>query len=320
MIGCGRAAERIYIPALSHLKEAKLVAAADPISERRTLISSSAPGCLAFSSAEELLQKAKVSAVIVAAPSTTHIALAKMGLNADVSVLCEKPLAPSMAGVEELKALADSSKGLIMMGFNRRHWKAVNLLRQKITKLRNHDKISTELIMTTNKQAWSSISDVDDLLNDLCSHQLDLLRYIYGHEISTISAHRTNGQKIQMTVKLSDGNTACCEATYSKHAHEESVTVDYGHKRYRIYAGSDRAQPASGIIRRLLDRSDAVIRNLHHNQSSFEDSYRLQLISFVNCVLTGSTPQPGIADGIAAIQAVEAARKSAAANGMEVAI
>jgi predicted dehydrogenase len=320
LIGCGRAAERIYIPALSRLTEARLVAAADPIPERRDLISSSVPGCLAFSSAEKFFQKVKVAAVIITTPSTTHIAVARMALNAGVSVLCEKPLAPSMAGVEEVEAVVNSSKGLFMMGFNRRHWKAVNQLRQKISKLRDHDTVSTELVTTTNKQAWSSISEVNDVLDDLGSHQLDLLRYIYGHEISTISAHWTNRQEIRLKVKLSGGGTASCVAAYSKRAHEESVTVNCGHKKYRIYAGSDRTQPASGIIRLLLDRSDASICNLRNQKLSFEDSYRLQLISFINCVRNGSKPQSSIADGIAAIHAVEAARQSATAQGKEVQI
>jgi len=320
LIGCGRAAERIYIPALSRLKEARLVAAADPISERRDLISSSAPGCQAFSSAEELFQEAEVAAVIVTTPSTTHIAVATVALNAGVSVLCEKPLAPSMAGVEELETLVNSSRGLFMMGFNRRHWKAVNQLRQRTSKLRDHDKVSTELTTITNKQAWASISEVNDLLDDLGSHQLDLLRYIYGCEISTISAHWVNGQEIRMRVKLRSGGIARCVAAYSKRVHEESVTVRCGHKKYRIHAGSDRTQPASGMIRLLLDRSDAAIRNLRQKQSSFEDSYRSQLISFVTCVRTDSIPQPNIADGIKAIHAVEAARQSGAAHGMEVSI
>lgn len=320
LIGCGRAAEWIHVPALSRVKEARLVAAVDPIPERRNFISSSVPGCLAFSSAEELFQKAKVTAVILAAPSNTHIPIAILALNAGVSVLCEKPLAPSMAGVNELDALVNSSKGLFMMGFNRRHWKVAKQLRQKISALRNHRGISTDMTLKTNKQAWSSISEVNDLLDDLGSHQLDLLRYIHGCEVSAISANWSRRQELRMKVKLTDGGTACCVAAYRKGTHEESVTVHCGRKKFRIHAGSDRTQPASKMVRLLLDRSDSVIRNVLRQRSSFEDSYRLQLTKFASYVRTGLKPQPGIADGIAAIQAVKAARQSCAAHGMEVLI
>lgn len=320
LIGCGRAAERIHLPALSHVKEVTLVAAADPIPERRDHISSTVQGCLAFSSAERLFQKAKLAAVIITTPSATHVDVATMALNAGVAVLCEKPLAPSMLGVAELEELIDSSKGLLMMGFNRRHWKAVIQLRRKISKLKDHDNVSTELIMITDKQAWSSISEVNDLLDDLGSHQLDLLRYIHGREISAISANRTGEQEIRMRVKLSSGGTAHCVAAYRKGLHKESATVHCGSRKYRIHAGSDRTRPASGTIRHLLDRSDKFIRNLRHQQSSFEDSYRLQLINFANYVRTDSMPHPNIGDGIAAIRAVEAARQSVNVHGMEVSV
>lgn len=320
LIGCGRAAELIHIPALSRVKDARLVAVVDPIPKRRDLGSSSFPGCVAFSSVEKFFQKAEVAAVIIATPSTKHVDVAKMALNAGISVLCEKPLAPSMKGVEELKTIVNSSKGLFMMGFNRRHWKPVNQLRKEVSALRGHVKISIELIMITNKQSWSSIREANDLLDDLGSHQLDLLRYINDCEVSAISARWVNGQEIRMKVKLSGGDSANSLAAYGKGAHEESVTVHCGQKKYRIHAGSNRMQPASGMLRFLLDRSDAVIRNLRNQQSSFEDSYRLQLTNFVSCVRAGLKPQPGISDGIAAIRAVEAARQSSAAHGREVSI
>jgi predicted dehydrogenase len=44
------------------------------------------------------------------------------------------------------------------------------------------------------------------------------------------------------------------------------------------------------------------------------------LVSFFEYVRTGATPHPGIADGIAVIRAVEAARQSAANGGLEVVI
>src|SRR5262245_54787210 len=130
LIGCGRAAERYYLPALSRLAEARLVAVADPLRERRELISSGIPGCLTFTSAEALLQKARIAAVIVATPPATHIAMAMLALSAGIPVLVEKPLAPSLAGVRELEALAASAKGSVMMGFSRRYWEPVRQLRE----------------------------------------------------------------------------------------------------------------------------------------------------------------------------------------------
>jgi len=319
LIGCGRAAERIYLPAFSCLAEARLVAVADPISKRRELVSSYIPGCLAFSSAEALLQKARIAAIIIATPPTTHVTIAALALRADIPVLVEKPLAHSMAGVEALKTLVASSRGSVMVGFNRRYWEPVRQLRRTMCNLHDSDTVSAQLVMITNVQAWSPISGVSDVLDDLGSHQLDLLRYIFDREILAISARCTDTHAIRMRVRLAGGGIADCMAAHSN-VFQESITVQRERQQYRIHTGSERIQPVAGRIRFLLDLSDTLRRRLRSQQTSFNNSYKRQLISFLSYVRTGMTPQPSIADGIVAIRAVEAARRSVASGGMEVLI
>ena len=48
ILGCGRAAERIHLPALAGITDARLTAAYDPGPERRDLIARAAPGLPAF--------------------------------------------------------------------------------------------------------------------------------------------------------------------------------------------------------------------------------------------------------------------------------
>ena len=319
LIGCGRAAERLYLPTLSRLAEAQLVAVADPIRERRELISSNIPNCLAFSTAEALLKKAKIAAVIITTPPTTHVYIATLALCAGIPVLVEKPLAPSMAGVEALEALVASSTGSVMVGFNRRHWEPVRKLRQIMCNRHHSDAISTQLIMTSNVQAWSPICGASDPLEDLGSHQFDLLRYIFDREILAVNAHWTNTHTIRMRVRLAGGGVAHCLAAHSN-IYQESITVQCGRKRYQIHKGAERIEPTTGLVRSVLNLSDALRRRLRGQRSSLKRSYERQLISFLNYVRTGTTPQPSIADGIAAIRAVEAARQSAHIGGMEISI
>ncbi|MGA2767363.1 MAG: hypothetical protein ABSF24_03495 [Candidatus Bathyarchaeia archaeon] len=58
--------------------------------------------------------------------------------------------------------------------------------------------------MITDIQAWSPIHGAVDPLDDLGSHQLDLLSFIYNREIVAISAVWIDAQAIQM-----DGSAAC---------------------------------------------------------------------------------------------------------------
>ena len=49
-------------------------------------------------------------------------------------------------------------------------------------------------------------------------------------------------------------------------------------------------------------------------------SYEIQLIKFFDFIRSSRTADPGIEDGIAAIKAVEAARKSIINNGKEISL
>jgi predicted dehydrogenase len=67
-----------------------------------------------------------------------------------------------------------------------------------------------------------------------------------------------------------------------------------------------------------LDLSDAVWRRLYGKKTSMDGSFEQQLARFCNYVRTATTPEPGIAAGIAVTRAIQAARQSAANDGMEV--
>jgi hypothetical protein len=124
---------------------------------------------------------------------------------------------------------------------------------------------------------------------------------------------------MQMRVKLSGGLFVDCLVAQSNIT-QESINIQHGCQKYNIRLGSERIYPAAGPIRLALDLSDTFRRRISGRVSSFRSSYDRQLISFFNCISNGIVPNPGIGDGIAAIRAVEAARRSASNDGMEVLI
>lgn len=319
LIGCGRAAERIYLPIFTRHENVKLIAVADPIKERRELISSRIPGCKPFPSAESLIKNTSVAAVIITTPPDTHVPLANVALKAGLPALVEKPLALSMRGVEALASLETSSRGFIMVGFNRRYWEPVHRLKQIISDRRHSDRVSIKMGMESDIESWSPICDSIDPLDDLASHQFDLLRYIFDFDILALNAQRIDIKSIKMQIRLENDVLANCHVAYANKS-QEFIAVQSGHQRYHIRLGSERLQPAAGFIRYLYDLSEAVMRRLRGLQSSLVLSYDRQLMSFVNHILTETTPKPGIAEGIAAIRAVQAARKSMVRGGVEVSV
>lgn len=319
LIGCGRAAELIYLPVFSRNEEFKLAAVADPIKERRELISSRIPGCRAFPSAESLIKKISVAGLIITTPPDTHIPLAITSLKAGLPALVEKPLALSMSGVEALTSVEASSKDFIMVGFNRRYWEPVQRLKKILSDRRNSDRIFIEMKMVSDIDVWSPICGSIDPIDDLGSHQFDLLRYLLDCDILALNARRIDAKSVTMQIRLEGDILADCSVAYANKS-QESITVRCGQRRYLISLGSERLKPAGGFIRHIFDLSEKGLRRLRGLQSSLSLSYDKQLISFANFIHTETIKKPSIAEGIAAIRAAQAAKRSIENGSVEVSL
>ena len=101
LAGCGRIAERGYLPALRRLPGVRLAAVADPVAARRARVGRGLPG---FASVEELVAAGGIDAVIVATPAERHVADARAVAAAGLHTLVEKP--PAL-GAAVARALAE---------------------------------------------------------------------------------------------------------------------------------------------------------------------------------------------------------------------
>ncbi|HUR94353.1 MAG TPA: hypothetical protein VMY76_07205 [Gemmatimonadales bacterium] len=101
---------------------------------------------------------------------------------------------------------------------------------------------------------------------------------------------------------------------------EESFTIGTGGRGYVLRSLSDRHWPASGAARRALDAVGTIRRRLVRRQSSLTRAPALQLRAFADVVRGRIPPSPGTLDGVAATQAIEAARLSLAHGGLGVAV
>ena len=92
----------------------KYVVDASP--ERRAFVEENFPRTSATASVEVVLRDPAVNGVIIATPAATHFDLAKEALEAGKHVFVEKPLATTVAEVNELARTAAKRKLVIMVG------------------------------------------------------------------------------------------------------------------------------------------------------------------------------------------------------------
>jgi predicted dehydrogenase len=308
ILGCGRAAEQLYLPALARIADARLTAAYDPGPERRELIARAAPGCRPFDTAEALLSARVVDAVIVSSPAETHADLAVLALQARVPVLVDVPLTTTLDQAAWLRGEERASRGAVMVGFNRRWWAPAAALRQFLAGQPEDPGATAETVLVSARQRGPD-SGTADALHDLVVHHMDLLRFLMDREFATIQAQRDATGLLTLEMTFLGGGSAICRVRFGERT-EETVRVSVGGRLYVLRAGSGRYRPAGGLGRRLLDGTDAIRRRLRDRQESLMASHERQLRGFLAMARGEARPVPGTVDGIAVVQAVEAARVS----------
>ncbi len=136
LAGCGAISETYYAPALRELErtgEVQVVALMDPSPERTALFKDGFPGA-SFLGGLAGMSKARPDLVIVASPPRFHAEQTVALLKAGIPVLCEKPMANTVAEAEEMAAAARDSGKALAIGLFRRFFPALRAMREIIAR------------------------------------------------------------------------------------------------------------------------------------------------------------------------------------------
>jgi predicted dehydrogenase len=145
----------------------------------------------------KLLANRDITSVHICTPNNFHYAMAKEALEAGKNVVCEKPLATSVAEATELVELAEK-KGLVnAVHFNVRYYP---LMRQVKTMAQRGELGDIFAIHGTYLQDWlfyetdynwrlePEFSGVSRAVADIGSHWMDLIEYVSGIKIAEVFA------------------------------------------------------------------------------------------------------------------------------------
>lgn len=289
LVGCGRVAERGYLPALARARRVELVAVADPDEAR---CASTAPGLPWFESASALLAGASVDAVVLATPASAHLADARVAAEAGVFTLVEKPPALTLAEAAELAALDPPP----WIGFNRRF--VPGLVRMPAS-LRGADTADLTLEFSYERSEWGPYAADDEAVLDLGTHLVDLVRWLTGQKATRARAESVDDAHAAFELELERGDARISCATDG--AWSEKVEGRDGAGRLVArYSTDDR-------------RTVLLSRVLPSRRYPLVTSLAAQLEALAHAVRgDGATPLATAADGLAVMAVVEAVRQSAA--------
>ena len=305
IIGCGKIAQVRHIPEYAEHKDAKLVGFYD-INQQRAAALAEQYGGTAYATVEELLSNPEIDAVSVCAANFAHAELTIAALNAGKHVLCEKPMAITLAECEAMVEAAEKNGKYLMIGHNQRLAKAHSTARKLIV-----DGLIGDIVTfrTTFGHGGPETWSVDPGLNtwffdksraamgamaDLGIHKTDLIQFLTGQQVVRTTARVTTLDKKDAAGNLIgvDDNAICIyemsggafgtmTASWTYYGAEDNSTILYGTKGImRIYD-----DPAAAIKVILADGSkisydvEAIQTNDNQTKSGVIDLWMESLVN-----------------------------------------
>ena len=127
----------------------------------------------------DLISDPDINGIVIATPSHTHYALARLALLAGKHVYVEKPLARGYLQAQELNHLASVKKLTLMVGHLLVYHPAVNCLRELIFK----GELGDVRFLNSDRRNFNQQARRDsNVIWDLAPHDISMMSYILGLE------------------------------------------------------------------------------------------------------------------------------------------
>jgi myo-inositol 2-dehydrogenase/D-chiro-inositol 1-dehydrogenase len=229
-----------------------------------------------------LIKDPDIDAVLIASSDATHEEFVLACLAAGKPALCEKPLAPDVAGCQRIVAAeAQSARRLISVGFMRRYDPGYVALKGTL----DAGDLGAPLVLhcvhrNVSAPDWFS---GDMVITNSAGHEIDITRWLFGDEIAAVTVHRP-----RPSAALADPLLLVFE-TFSGVVVDAEVFVNagYGYDVHCELVGERGRATASGPV--TADWRDR-----------FADAYRLELTDWVDGVRAGEARGASAWDGYAA--------------------
>ncbi|MBS3913191.1 MAG: Gfo/Idh/MocA family oxidoreductase [Bacteroidetes bacterium] len=310
----------------NNLTDAKVTCVADFDEKRLARIKSNYPAIETYASAEEIISRTDVDAVVLATPIKTHYELAKKALENNKHVLVEKPLATSNAEVTELIEIAERMGKVLMVDHTFLYTGAVRKIRGlmdegEIGELQYFD--STRVNLGLFNPNWSVIWD-------LAVHDLSIFDYITaGKKVAGVSATGISHTKMPIediayiTLYFNDNTIAHITSSWISPVKIRKTLIG-GSKKMVIY---DDVEPTEKI--KIYDSGFSVSTPEEMHQwlidYRFGDIYIPKLEQteallgvakdFTKAIMEGTRPVSDHQSGLHVVTILEAAQKSMLGKG-----
>lgn len=327
LIGFGRIAQRVHLPALRTLPEVHVVALAESDPERCQEAERALPQAHFFSDYRALLAESEAEAVVICLPSSLHAEAALAAFEAGKHVYLEKPIATCLSDAQAVLEAWQRAGTIGMTGFNFRfnplHLKAKAHLRAG----RLGELVGVRTVFSSAARtlpAWKERRQSGGgALLDLASHHMDLVPFLLGEEVVAVAAEarsqRSEEDSVAVQLRLASG--LLVQSFFSITSVDEDRLEIYGRQGKLIldrYAGTLCAREPEAVYSRLgklREEARALVEGLRRvARTPGEPSFQAALGAFVAAAQSGASVRPDLEDGYRSLAILDAAERSAAAG------
>ncbi|MCW1428632.1 Gfo/Idh/MocA family protein [Novosphingobium sp. JCM 18896] len=338
MMGCE------HIRNIKLIPDAEITAIADPVETSlgwaQESLGDAKPA--RFRNAEELAEKGEIDAVVVASPNFTHRTVLEPLFDAGVAILCEKPLATTVADarwmVERAEAGAKRNGAPFWTGMEYRYMPPMARFVEQV----HGGRVGRLQMLSIREHRFPFLEKVGDwnrfsrntggTMVEKCCHFFDLMRLIVRSEAVRVFCsgamdvnhvdERYDGQKPDIidnsytVVDFADGTRAlldlCMFADGAEHQEEVSATGDKARLDVLIPPGELVFSPRVGfradkkVVREMVEVDEAAMSAGSHHGATFH-----QHEAFARAVRGEGPVEVTARDGLMAVAIGAAAEISA---------
>lgn len=198
LIGCGGIARSAHLPAIATLADRVVLRATADIDPAAARAAAEPWGAAHSTDWRDMLALPDIQAVVVATPEYLHADQVSAAAEAGKHVLCEKPIAPSLAEADRMIAAARAAGVNLLIGHSRRFTRRYMEIRAALDRgvigpvrlLRENERRSRAIPQIWWTPAhWTGnpqVSGGAPMMNAI--HETDLLRWFTGDEAESVQA------------------------------------------------------------------------------------------------------------------------------------
>jgi inositol 2-dehydrogenase len=298
--------------------EARLIAVADVAADQARQVAAELEIEHGFATFEDMLERKDIDCVVIATPDKFHAQAIRTAAAAGKQILCEKPLALSIADAHAaLEAVAKAGVHL-QIGFMRRYDPGYAAAMKRI----EAGEIGEPVVFKSigrDKDA-PPISSYQSRLNGMLFynntiHDFDLARWLMRDEVKEVQAYATVAIRPEVA-EFGDIVAGVVNLKYRRGAIgniESYVQSVYGYDVRTEIAGSKGSILVGSLQQTSVTflTSEGGTQTLaDHFLTRFEDAYVAEVQDFVQSILQDRAPRVSGEDGLRALEISVAAEKS----------